>query len=151
MPSNMERFDQLTGAIFARLYETFPEPVKLDDRPFLDLIAPDGQDLEVQSSQAFYAPEFFVHTVRWLAQTGYLTYTANQRDEYLIQDCVLTAKGLEVLKATPDSLGGKTLGSQLQDAAEAGLIDTVKSLAGKALGVGASMTYTAASSWLQNQ
>lgn len=146
MPSNMERFDQLTGALFAHLYENFPEPVLLEARPFLSIIAPDGQDRETQSVQAFNAPEFFLHTVRWLARTDYLTYQVQPHDQYLIRDCVLTAKGLEVLKAIPDSLSGESLGSQIQEAAKAGLMDTVKALAGKALGAGASITLSAASS-----
>lgn len=151
MASNMERFDLLTGAIFAELYESFPEPVILDPFNFLAQIAPEGQDQEIKNEQEFCAPEFFGHTVRWLERTGYLTHGSQQlhlAEHSIFADCVLTAKGLEVLKALPDSITGKTLGSQLQDAAKAGLIDSMKSLTGKALGMGASMSYAAAASWM---
>ncbi|WP_049818735.1 hypothetical protein [Pseudomonas taiwanensis] len=151
MASNMERFDLLTGAVFAQLYESFPEPVILDPYHFLAQIAPEGQDQDVQNEQAFGAIEFFGHTIDWLTRTGYLTHTTTVRRELSIfEDCVLTAKGLEVLKALPDSVTGKNFGSLLQDAAENGLLDSVKSLAGKALAVGASMSYSAAASWIAN-
>jgi len=151
MASNMERFDLLTGAVFAELYESFPEPVILDPYHYLQQIAPDGQDQDVQSEQAFGAIEFFGHTIHWLARTGYLTHNTKIRSDLSVfEDCVLTAKGLEVLKALPDSITGKTLGSQLQDAAKNGLLDSVKSLTGKALGIGASMSYSAAATWISN-
>lgn len=151
MASNMERFDLLTGALFARLYESFPEPVTLEPRPFLNQIAPEGQDHEAQRVQSFNAIEFFGYTINWLAQTGYLTHASQTQAELSIFDgCVLTAKGLEVLKALPDSVTGKTLGSQLQDAAKNGVLDSVKSLTGKALGLGASMSYSAAKTWMEN-
>ena len=151
MASNMERFDLLTGAVFAELFESFPEPVLLDPYAFLSQMAPDGQEEDVQREQAYTAIEFFGHTIDWLARTGYLTHSLQtQRELSLFENCVLTAKGLEVLKALPDSITGKTLGSQLQDAAKAGLLDSIKSLTGKALGVGASMTYAAAASWIAN-
>lgn len=151
MASNMERFDALTGAVFVALYESFPEPVILAPRPFLKHIAPDGQDKVAQGEQAFGAIEFFGHTIDWLARTGYLTHrTQTQSDLSVFEGCVLTAKGLEVLKAVPDSITGKTLGSQLQDAAKNGLLESVKSLTGKALGIGASMSYSAAATWISN-
>lgn len=152
MASNMERFDLLTGAVFARLYESFPEPVTLEPYPFLEQIAPEGQDHEAQRVQSFNAIEFFGYTINWLEQTGYLTHSPQMRADLSIFDgCILTAKGLEVLKALPDSITGKTLGSQLQDAAKNGLLDSVKSLTGKALGIGASMSYSAAAAWISNQ
>ena len=138
MLSNMERFDQLTGAVFARLYEAFPEPIELDAFPFLQDIAPDGQDFETQQEQAFNAPEFFSYTLRWLAETGYLTHAK----QYLgkpstFEECVLTAKGLEALKATPKSIAsGKSIGQSLQDAAKNGALESIKKLSGEALSAG---------------
>jgi hypothetical protein len=142
----MERFDQLTGAVFARLYEAFPEPVALDAFPFLKDIAPDGQNPEQQNEQAFNAPEFFSYTVRWLAETGYLTHAK----QYLgrpstYEECVLTAKGLEALKATPKSIaGGKSIGQSLQDAAKKGALDSIKKLSGEALSAGVHLAVGAA-------
>ena len=152
MATNMERFDLLTGAVFADLYESFPEPVILDPCDYLKQIAPEDQDIDSQRELRSQAVEFFSYTIDWLAQTGYLTHSAPiHKDFSIYEKCVLTAKGLEVLKALPDRLSGKTLGSQLQEATKAGIVDSVKSLTGKALGVGASMTYAAASSWINNQ
>lgn len=138
MSSNIERFDQLTGAVFARLYEAFPEPVVLDAYPFLAEIVPAGQDEDAESEQAFGAPEFFFHTLHWLAETGYLTHRKQlQSSPLTFEECVLTAKGLEVLKAVPKSIGSsKSIGQSLQEAAKKGAMDSVKKLAGEALSAG---------------
>ncbi len=138
MASNMERFDQLTGAVFAHLYDAFPEPVPLDAFSFLDKIAPDGQEADAQHEQAFNAPEFFVYTVRWLAETGYLTHRKHSEQIPLtFEECVLTAKGLEVLKSVPASIStSESIGQSLQKAAKNGALDTVKQLASEALSTG---------------
>jgi len=136
--SNMERFDRLTGAIFARLYESFPEPVNLDAYPFLHLIVAADQDQATQCEQAFNAPEFFSYTLRWLADTGYFNH-GSQADgsPYTFTECVLTAKGLEVLKAVPKSIStGQSIGQSLQEAAKRGAIDSIKKLTGEALSTG---------------
>jgi hypothetical protein len=138
MASNMERFDQLTGAVFARLYEAFPEPISLDAFPFLSNIVPSDQDEGTQYEQAFGAPEFFVYTVRWLAETGYLTHRKQSENIPLtFEDCVLTAKGLEVLKSVPASIStSNSIGQSLQEAAKTGSLDAIKKLAGEALSTG---------------
>ncbi|TFF13723.1 hypothetical protein EXW72_08340 [Pseudomonas sp. BCA14] len=137
--SNIERFDQLAGRIFADLYEAFPLPKTLSD------ISHGEKGLD----PVFNAEFFFVATVRWLASSGYVTH-GKQDNRFVFEDCVLTAKGLEVLKATPDSLTESSIGSQLQDAAKSGLVDSVKTLVGKALAIGAAKGYTAAAAWISS-
>lgn len=150
MLSNMERFDQLTGAVFARLYEAFPEPVALDALPFLRDIVPEGQDFETENEQAFNAPEFFGYTVRWLTETGYLTHAEGYVDRpFTFENCVLTAKGLEALKATPISIAnGKSIGQSLQDAAKNGALEPIKKLSGEALSAGVHLVIGAAKAHL---
>lgn len=138
MTNNMERFDRLTGAVFARLYESFPEPVTLDAQPFLHSIVAADQDQATQCDQAFNAPEFFSCTLRWLAGTGYFTHgSQGEQSPYTFTECVLTAKGLEVLKAVPTSIKTQqSIGQSLQDAAKRGAIDSIKKLTGEALSTG---------------
>ncbi|HGX8811798.1 TPA: hypothetical protein ACJINV_005080, partial [Escherichia coli] len=84
-PKNIERFNEIVGEIFGRLYESFP--VKIDIK---------AVDIVRQNELTF-----FLDTVDWLKNSGYLI---GARSSGGIHNAVLTAKGLEVLNATPGSL-----------------------------------------------
>lgn len=131
--SNIERFDELTGQIFGKLYTSFPIPIHLQSRHFISdsiWINQTPQDPErVQAINMFYA------TVRWLTSTGYLTYNET-RDG--VEEAVLTAKGLEVLKATPSSLdSGPSIGERLATTGKEEGKELFRGLVGEALGLGA--------------
>jgi hypothetical protein len=145
--SNIDRFDQLAGKVFALLYESFPMTVSLTAEPFTAIIAVEPAETIEGHQQVFDTDEFFAASITWLAQSGYMAFTAQGIMPATFHQCTLTAKGLEVLKAIPDSLTGRSIGSQLQDAAKAGLLESVKSLTGKALGIGATMGYAAVTTW----
>ena len=86
--SNIERFDELTGEIFGKLYTCFPIPTHLQSRHF---IAGNIWNNPIpQNPERVEAIKMFYATVRWLASTGYLTYKET-RDG--IEEAVLTAKG----------------------------------------------------------
>lgn len=145
--TNIERFDQLTGRVFADLYAAFPIPKTLSDISYAN-----ASSTEADESEQEVNPEFanlFVYTVRWLAASEYLTHSVQMMSSpYVFEDCVLTAKGLEALKATPASIGGKSLGQSLQDAAKTGAMDALKKLSGQVLSVGMHMVTKAAMSHL---
>jgi hypothetical protein len=145
--SNVDRFDQLTGKIFAALYESFPIPVDLEYREFVDVILVDPDDTPEGKKQILEGKEFFHASFRWLESSGYLTIGTQGIGSPKINGCVLTAKALEALKAIPDNLSGESIGSRLQTAAKDGMVETIKSLTGKALGIGATMGYSAAVAW----
>ena len=63
---------------------------------------------------------------------------------------VLTAKGLEVLKATPSSLTSSSFGQQLQEATSAGMLDTIKGLTNEALSRGIGLASSAAIAWVSS-
>ncbi|OHW40176.1 hypothetical protein [Pseudomonas sp. 06C 126] len=131
--SNIERFDELTGQIFGKLYTSFPIPTHLQSRHFIAdsiLSKPSPQDPErVQAVKMFYA------TARWLATSGYISFSET-RDG--IEEAVLTAKGLEVLKATPSSLeSGPSIGERLAATGKEGGKEIFNGLVGEALGLGA--------------
>ncbi|MNN93398.1 hypothetical protein D3C81_2118280 [compost metagenome] len=67
------------------------------------------------------------------------------------RQAVLTAKGLEVLKATPASLSSSSFGEQLQTAAKDGMLDTIKSLTNEALSRGVGLATSAAVAWANSQ
>lgn len=119
--SNIERFNDLTARLLAALYESFPMPRPLPCDAF-----------GFKASHGAYAEpdpetEFFMATVRWLAQSGYLRYS--RENLVLFWDAVLTPKGLEALCAMPKNLEPhEPLGKQLKAAAASGskaLLDEV--------------------------
>ena len=126
----------MTGRILGRLYESFPLPVALQAAKFI------GEDKAKRcNAQGFPDPTheemLFVATVRWLAAAGYLAHsnTTNSPD---FPGCVLTPKGLEVLRMVPGSLQAP-LGAQLADAARTQAAPTLSALVVQALSAGAQL------------
>lgn len=136
--SNIERFDEYAGAIFAKLYDTFPLPTELTPYQFVgaNLREPARDGLgTVQNDNAY----FFISCVDWLRSAGYLAIGGSYDDGTYL-DCVLTAKGLEVLKAVPESLqSGPSLGEKLVDASKSGTKELMRGVVGEALSIGARM------------
>jgi len=79
--------------------------------------------------------EFFIATAQWLIQAGYLH---GQPNPYVcVNYAVLTAKGLEVLKAIPDSVSSKaTIGEQLASTAKSGGKEIARGLVSQAFSIG---------------
>lgn len=132
--SNIKQFDEFTGLILGALYENFPVR-----RPLVvSKLIPDGT--YYNESYGVDLPnekgDFLFACVDWLAESGYLHF--NDRIHNVgYSDAVLTAKGLEVLKAIPDSLStGPTLGDQLVDATKSGAKSLLGDIAGQALSIG---------------
>ncbi|XCY77423.1 hypothetical protein QLG25_13970 [Pseudomonas sp. CBR-F] len=146
--SNIDEFDNAVGLILAKLYHSFPmriivEPMVSEDPSALD------PKFEAWDKHYFHQLDIFKFTMSWLIQAGYIwSEKQDGIDELagIFKGCVLSAKGLEVLK-TPNSLNGASIGTQLQDAARDGVLSSVKSLTEKALGIGAQMGISAASAW----
>ncbi|MGL5026224.1 MAG: hypothetical protein ACRC6P_09665 [Shewanella oncorhynchi] len=95
------------------------------------ILSDDGQSIDWLSAQeemqlwdddrnhAYFAQkEFAFDTLHWLVDAGYVLGTP-ERSTYIV-DAVLTAKGLEVLRAVPDSLQG-SLGERIQERPRVGL------------------------------
>ncbi|WP_405119219.1 hypothetical protein [Pseudomonas leptonychotis] len=136
--SNIDRFDEITGLIFAKLYKSFPVPTELS--PVLIVgtnlreRAPDGLGT-IQNENAY----FFTACLEWLRSAGYLDI-GDSFDDGTYISCVLTAKGLEVLKAVPESIhSGPSLGEKLVDASKSGTKELVRGVVGEALSIGARM------------
>ncbi|HFL4326577.1 TPA: hypothetical protein ACG303_004861, partial [Escherichia coli] len=71
-------------------------------------------------------------TVDWLKNSGYLI---GARSSGGIHNAVLTAKGLEVLNATPGSLE-KPLGARISDSIKIEGKEALRSLVSQTLGIG---------------
>lgn len=149
MASNFERFDTIVMLALAELYTRFPVRQDLASSTFI--VTKDGEHIDGLSPEAegrlfvedlylkdpyFKRKEFAFESLRWLVDAGYLHGTPVAYDG--INDAVLTAKGLEVLKATPDSLQG-SLGERLVEAVKADSREVGRSVLGQILGLGAGL------------
>ncbi|MGK5079627.1 hypothetical protein [Janthinobacterium sp. HLX7-2] len=135
--SNIDAFDELTGRIFAKLYENFPKPILLDARRFLD-----GGEAAVYDARSFTGAkltpqaEAFVYTAAWLVQEGYIAVRPHSKTNTGFSGAALSEKGLAALKAVPDSLATRaTLGERLVQSVKAGTMETLKSIASEVLSV----------------
>ena len=134
--TNIEQFDLMVGQTLAHLYNRFPMPIYLNVRFFIG-----DDELYVKNgfTRAELTPEaeFAYATFAWLHNAGYINgelhYNAG------ITDAVLSAKGLETLKAVTDNLQG-SLGERLQNAISHHKIDIVKLLASEALSFGVKLS-----------
>ncbi len=131
--SNIEKFDDITGKIFAELYQSFPLPQLLLPSSFVEnaMQFDERYGTEVPTDDA----EFFIATAEWLMHAGYITCKPCR---YIrIDDAVLTAKGLEVLKAIPKSVTStSSIGEQLAASAKEGGKEVTRGLVSEAFGLG---------------
>lgn len=145
--TNIEQFNELTGQIFACLYEAFPIPISL--RPsMLGIDEHEGGEyspevgkvlgVEPQSAEEI----IFKHSVTWLLQASYINATQVQFDSHFFSNVRLTAKGLEVLNAIPENLVQKeSLGTQLASASKSGAKELIRTITTEVLGVGIRMNF----------
>lgn len=134
---NIDLFDEYVALILCQLYESFPVKTTLDVRKIsghtgLDeygrICAPDGRP----SKEA----EIAYSTIEWLVDSGYVrSERPNPYTGY--HGCVLTSQGLEVLKATPESVKVKeTTGDKLVRFVSEGSLEMAKDAAKAAITFG---------------
>lgn len=122
--SNMDLFNEYTATIFAELYQAFPEVRPLDVGR-LSGCKPDDYGVIGKRGQVCAA------TIEWLAESGYIRL--GHRMDWTFP-AVLTAKGLEILKATPASISqGKSAGESIVAAVKDGSMRTAVNLVSSAL------------------
>jgi len=104
-----ENFENVVGKIFAKLLETFPEPIALcaedisisDELPDEPVETIGGMGV-LQQRGAGPDEKFFDYCVEWLTREEYVTATQKQFGTF--DKVVLTEKGLTVLNAIPQCL-----------------------------------------------
>lgn len=146
MVSNIERFDTIVVLALAELYSRFPVHQYLASSKFI--VTEEGEHIDGLSPDAegelfaedpylkdpyFKRRNFAFDSLRWLVDAGYIHGTPAAYNG--IENAVLTAKGLEVLKATPDSLQG-SLGERLVEAVKADSRDVGRAVLGQIIGLG---------------
>lgn len=123
---NIDKFDIYSGKILALLLENFP--ITIDIEIMRDVIKDENA---IQKER-----EFVYHTIQALKEYGFITYKSYTMDGELFIGVRLTLKALEVLKATPQSLGGKTIGDKIADSVKLAKDESIKSGVGLAFSQG---------------
>jgi hypothetical protein len=166
--SNIEVFDQYVAEVLARLYEAFPVPISFSTYPSevddLRMVPDETSKTEAESRKGL-AKRATIQcaTASWLQETGYFasakTVTRDRDisihfeldgvyhlkgDRILFpsityENARLTAKGLEALRALPQSLSGesnsrKSLGEQLAEHAKDVTAEAKKQTISKIIG-----------------
>lgn len=77
------------------------------------------------------------YTISWLLESGYIKAIPHNSGVFWkgFSDVVLTAKGLETMKATPDSLTAP-MGERIKDAVKQDGREVARSLVSQALSIG---------------
>lgn len=135
---NIDLFNEYAAVILARLYESFPVKTDLDVRKisgheqedeFGVIRAPDGR-LSKESDVA-------CATIEWLVDTGFVR-ADDRRPPLAFVRCVLTAEGLRLLQATPESVRiTETVGDKLVRLVSEGAVDLARETAKALLTLGA--------------
>ncbi|KVG23087.1 hypothetical protein WL77_05445 [Burkholderia ubonensis] len=142
MSSNIEKFDLLVAKLLANLYERFPIEAAITANAYgidaENIFCGDTIDTAISAEL-----DFFCGTVRWLNRAGYIDYSS-EHDSGAFANVVLTAKALEILKATPESLSAsQSIGDYLVDSVRGGTTDAVKQGVTAALSAGALFIWNA--------
>jgi len=143
---NIERFNMLVGAIFAKLYESFPIPTDLTVMDFVEQMTP---SLASDNDDPYHDVRFFSSTIIWLANHGYID-SGSAMSNGTVTRCTLTARALELLKKMPSNLEDKdpSLGDQLVSATKEGMSGKVKELASDLLSKAVVFGTKAATDWV---
>nr|VFJ42975.1 MAG: hypothetical protein BECKFM1743A_GA0114220_1000332 [Candidatus Kentron sp. FM]VFJ43705.1 MAG: hypothetical protein BECKFM1743C_GA0114222_1000332 [Candidatus Kentron sp. FM]VFK05692.1 MAG: hypothetical protein BECKFM1743B_GA0114221_1000332 [Candidatus Kentron sp. FM] len=92
--NNISRFNECTGKILAKLYEEFPIKTDLEYKEWLK----EDENLNDKNTQ-----EFCRATIEWLEESGYIIVYGKYYYD-MANKVILTQKGLEALRAIPESL-----------------------------------------------
>ncbi|MDD3770490.1 MAG: hypothetical protein PHV10_07785 [Sulfuricurvum sp.] len=129
---NIELFDLYVGKIFVELYEHFPIRTTLSP---CDMTGMEVDEEALDHPKQCY---IFHDTMVWLQESGYVKYAKG--DIYAFHDVVLTARGLELLKAVPDSVQSKSgIGDKLSFIAKKGGDEALKNMVNTLLSMGVRM------------
>ena len=137
---NIELFDIYVGYIFNALYEDFPVCKDFDTPKCVKEI--NGQTADIETRRKEFV---FSETLFWLQENGIVEIEKPDRrlitigsglEPYPYFTCVrLTAKGLAILKKTPQSIStDKTLGEEITEAVKNGFKERITDLVKVALG-----------------
>jgi hypothetical protein len=136
---NIDMFDIFTGYIFKELYENFPVCFDVNTTDVVEKINGEMAKYDTDKKELIFSETMF-----WLQDSGFITFKA-PGEKVITMDsgvcafpsfmcCVLTAKGLEVLKKVPKAITKrKTIGEELSEAVKGGMRSKISEYVGVAL------------------
>ncbi|MBU9443773.1 hypothetical protein KTE62_18805 [Burkholderia multivorans] len=111
MLKNISDFNSCVANIMGKLYENFPKQIQLSANEFPtfnDFVEDDSEEekhRKVKEGYELYVTYF--HTALFLLDEGFIRGTRSTTHT-VIDDCVLTSKGLAKLQRVPKSIQDKT-------------------------------------------
>ncbi len=107
MSQNIDDFNAGVAIVMGKLYENFPKPINLitNELHHLDFKG-DDPDATEKINRWVVLSNLYFYTSLFLLEEGYIRGT-ERKGHIIIDDCVLTSKGLAALQRVPDSLKGK--------------------------------------------
>jgi hypothetical protein len=115
LPDNIREFSAIAGIVLAQLYRAFPEIVNIDLEALAVAMGIDKSQWREEmlpSGRRFNSMQ--AYTIGWLNSEDYIRAFGASPSERV----VLTARGLVAMNALPLELGGKTVGTVLNEAVE---------------------------------
>ena len=112
LPPNVREFNEISGVVFARLYELFPVVRDIDANDIAKTLGHALTD-KLASGRTFH--EMLVHTIGWLTVEGFI----HRAGIHGMDKLMLTTKALAAMNAIPEKLGWPR-GSQLVEATKQG-------------------------------
>lgn len=129
---NIEYFDLYTAEVLATLYMEFPRRCTLTCEEITK------KKNSMDSMTYHKENDICGDTIRWLQESGYLIYKEDRM--FVFERCVLSAKGLEVLKQSPKSLQPQEgYGEMLVDVTGREAKDATRKLVNQLLSTGMDM------------
>lgn len=95
--SNMDEFNRITAIVFAKLYDAFPQGIRLAVEDVSD-----GDERPEENTI-----RNFDYAVRFLASEDFLKYTGESDEGLFFVEVILTLKGLKILRSIPEALEEK--------------------------------------------
>ncbi|HGJ5854945.1 hypothetical protein [Arsenophonus nasoniae] len=140
-PNNILRFNEITGFMLAHLYKVFPVKKSFELSKLFPEAKIDSENFSFNSATNIVNKEatFVSDTIIWLIESGYMSGVV--KNLHSIENAVLTAKGLELLKLSPDSLCGASFGDELIKATKSGVKEVITNVASQVLTSGITLLY----------
>ncbi len=131
--NHIESFNRCAALIFDELYRSFPIRKQISSNSLPEGIFSDLSDEDYV--EAVKRKIIFERTGKWLVEADYIW--AERVTESTIFGAVLSPKGLEVLKASPDSISTEhSLGERMGELVQQGSYSLLSKVVDKVLSIG---------------
>lgn len=121
-PSNIDKFETISGAVLGFVFVNFPSPRSFD---FNQIELKDGEN-------SYDSPAIRFETIVWLIKAGIIESRTVDQSDGEVRSAELTPKGYAALRLEGPGTD-KSLGYLLADAYEAGDIESLRSFASIAI------------------